>query len=156
MIESCSPKCMLLSIIFLGGITLLVLIIESNWASANNRPGLELLERNISNPAEACPQNEQYIVVQPCHPCTDFEIKSKSVQICAKTHYKEGIKCLKSNHVIYQSCTKVAWLEEKRFWVFEFLMGTSSLLSTCIVILRQRILDHRLMRKVQRQLANSV
>lgn len=54
------------------------------------------------------------------------------------------------------SCDKVKWLEEKKFWQFEGMMLLVAFFSTAVVHLRQKILDHRMLRRIQRQIANSV
>lgn len=154
MIESCTVQRMILGIIFLGGLTILVLVIESNWTSNNSNS--RSIARNIEhNSSDACWLNEDYEVVEECHPCTDFEIASKSNKVCAETHYKEAVNCQKSGKV-YRSCDKVKWLEEKKFWQFEGTVFLIACLSTAVVHLRQKILDHRMLRRIQRQIANSV
>jgi len=52
------------------------------------------------------------------------------------------------------SCDKVAWLEERKFWIFEGVTIGGSLISTLTVFLRQRVLDRRMLRRLQRQLAS--
>lgn len=154
MIESCSTQRMLIGVIFLGGLTLLVLIVESHWTAGNTRALQHTVENNGSS-VELCWLNEEYEVVEQCHPCTDFEVTSNSNKVCAPTHFKEAVNCKKSGKV-YRSCEKVTWLEEKRFWQFEGLMILIGCVSTVSVYLRQRVLDYRTLRRIQRQIANSV
>lgn len=54
------------------------------------------------------------------------------------------------------SCDKVIWLEERNFWLFETCMLASSIIFSVYAYGRQKILDHRMLRRVQKQLANSV
>lgn len=154
MIESCSTQRMLIGVIFLGGLTLLVLIVESHWTSGNTRAVQHPLVNNGSG-VELCWLNEDYEVVEECYPCTAFEIASNINKVCGPTHFKEAVNCKKSGKV-YRSCEKVTWLEEKRFWQFEGLMIVIGCISTVSVYLRQRVLDYRTLRRIQRQIANSV
>jgi len=50
----------------------------------------------------------------------------------------------------------VTWLEERNFWIFEGSMFMLGVISTTVVFARQKILDHRMLRRIQRQLASSV
>ncbi|KAG8040605.1 hypothetical protein G9C98_002601 [Cotesia typhae] len=89
MIESCTKKRMLLAVTLLGGLTVLVLIVESQWTdSTNNKPFIENLERNAT-----CTTNGDYEIITECHPCTAFEIASKSIGVCIHSRYKEILRC---------------------------------------------------------------
>lgn len=152
MIESCSQKRMLLAITSLGGLTLLVLVLESHLTSGNSRTHVT----PIKNLTSDCILKEDYSVIEPCHPCTDFEITSKSISACLLTHFKEILKCHKTGTVVVRSCDKVTWLEERNFWMFEGFMLLIGLVSITLVYTRQKILDHRMLRRIQRQLASGV
>lgn len=54
------------------------------------------------------------------------------------------------------SCDKVTWLEERNFWLFEGSVFIVGVISTTIVFTRQKVLDHRMLRRIQRQLASGV
>ncbi|XP_063225132.1 protein JTB [Bacillus rossius redtenbacheri] len=153
MIESCSKKQMLLAVIFLGGLTVFVLVVESRWTSSNrNAPQLA----DGSSAGEGpCWLRENYTVVEPCHQCSDFELASKISNVCVATNFKEVLRC-KTSGLISRSCAKVTWLEERNFWLFEGLMLVLGVISTTAVFARQKVLDIRMMRRIQRQLANSV
>ncbi|XP_054279237.1 protein JTB-like [Macrosteles quadrilineatus] len=137
----------------LAHLTILVLVIESNWAVGNGRT-IRVVEKNASG-AEFCWLTENFKVVEECHPCTDFEIASKSNRICSGTHFKESVICEKSGKV-FRSCERVTWLEEKKFWQFEGFMFMVGCFSTVTVYLRQRVLDYRTLKRIHRQIANSV
>lgn len=151
MIESCPRKRMLLGITFLGTLTVCVLFVESHWTQQNNtRKRSFRVEQNST-----CFEREKYEIVQECQPCTDFEIASKSIGVCIHTHYKEVLKCA-SGEMVTRSCDKVAYIEEHQFWKFESFMFISALISTFLVYVRKKVLNKRMLQRVQRQLANSV
>ncbi|XP_021919690.1 protein JTB [Zootermopsis nevadensis] len=155
MIESCTKRRMILAITFLGGLTLLVLIVESHWTAGNGKNHVGAVGKNSSNDNN-CWLREDIETVQPCHPCTDFEITSKSVGVCVATHFKETLFCKSSGKVVSRSCDKVTWLEERKFWIFEGSVFVVGVISTTFVFARQKILDHRMLRRIQRQLASGV
>ncbi|KAG5320626.1 JTB protein, partial [Acromyrmex charruanus] len=146
MIESCTKKRMLLGITFLGGLTVLALIIESHWTNSSSKLYVDNYENNSS-----CISGEEYEVISECHPCTAFEIASESIDVCVHARYKEVLKC-KSGETITRSCDKVAWLEEKTFWKFEGFMFATAIFSCLAVYWRENILRQRIIRKVARQL----
>ncbi|XP_066599471.1 protein JTB [Prorops nasuta] len=150
MIESCTKKRMLLGITLLGGLTILVLIVESHWADTPNKLYLDNFENN-----KTCASGEEYEIVSECHPCSAFEIASKSIDICAHARYKEIVRC-KSGETLTRGCDKVAWLEEKTFWKFESFMLAIGIISCISVYWRENILRQRVIRKVARQLRSTV
>ncbi|XP_071444769.1 protein JTB [Hetaerina americana] len=154
MIESCSKRRMLLAVTFLGGLTSLVLVVESHWTNGSKKTYPETLLRNNSV-LSSCWLKEEYEIVEPCHLCNAFEINSLSVPACLLTHYKEVINCNTSGRV-QRSCDRVAWIEERNFWIFEGLMLVLGSVSITAVFTRQKILDHRVLRRLQRQLASGV
>ncbi|XP_014213680.1 protein JTB [Copidosoma floridanum] len=151
MIESCSKKRMLLGITLLGGLTILVLIVESHWTDST---GNTLVVRN-TEANSTCSPGESFKVVSECVPCTAFEIASESSIACKKGRFKEVIEC-NSGDKITRSCDKVAWLEERAFWQFESLTFVGAVLSCITVFWRENVLRQRIVRKVARQLRGSV
>lgn len=151
MIESCTKKRMLLGITLLGGLTILVLIVESHWTNtSNSKPFLENFENHST-----CALGEEYQVISECHPCTAFEVASKSIGVCVHARYKEILKC-KNGETITRSCDKVAWLEERIFWKFESFMFFLAVVSCISVFWRENVLRQRIIRRVARQLRTSV
>ncbi|XP_066990906.1 protein JTB isoform X2 [Anabrus simplex] len=134
-------------------LTLLVLVVESHFTSGTSRNHHGSVSKNSSS---ECWTREEYDIIEPCHPCTDFEITSQSNGVCLKTHFKEVLKCQKSGVTVTRSCEKVQWLEERNFWIFESLMFVIGVISTAAVFARQKVLDHRMLRRVQKQLASGV
>lgn len=84
-----------------------------------------------------------------------FEIASKSVGVCIHTQYKEVLRCA-NGETVTRSCDKAAFYDERQFWRFEGFMFVTSLVSTFCVIARKKVLNRRMLQRVQRQLANSV
>lgn len=153
MIESCPKKRMLLGISFLGVLTVLVLIIESHWTERTTHP----LKRQ-QFPVEqnsTCFLKEKFEVVKECEPCSDFEIASQSIGVCIHTHFKELLKC-ESGEMVTRSCDKAAYLEERTFWRFEGSAFVLSVVFTFLAVSRKKVLNKRMLQRVQRQIANSV
>ncbi|KPJ08017.1 Protein JTB [Papilio machaon] len=153
MIETCSKKCMLLGTVSLGILTLVILILESHLAetlSGSSRM------KNKTFPSEnnsTCWMHQPYKVISECHPCSDFEIRSKSIGVCIHTSFKEILKC-ENGETVTRSCDRVAYLEERAFWKFtiwSFILGT---VSSIAVMLRMRVLNHRAKRRARQVLAN--
>ncbi|KAF3425681.1 hypothetical protein E2986_10232 [Frieseomelitta varia] len=150
MIELCTKKRMLIGITLLGGLTILVLIVESHWTDNPSKLYLENFENNTR-----CISGDEYEITSECHPCSAFEIASKSIDVCAHARYKEVVKC-KSGEAITRSCDRVAWLEERAFWKFEVFMFLLALTSCISVYWRENVLRQRIIRKVAKQLKASV
>lgn len=75
--------------------TVIVLIFESHFASESLSPS-SASNKNKEYPTEnnsTCWLHQEYEIITECHPCTDFEIKSKSIGVCIHTHFKEILKC---------------------------------------------------------------
>ncbi|XP_030021727.1 protein JTB [Manduca sexta] len=153
MIETCSKKCMLLGTVLLGALSLLVLILESHLAdtiSSSHRM------KNKTFPTEnnsTCWKYQPYKLISECHPCSDFEIKSKSIGVCIHTSFKEILRC-ENGETVTRSCDRVAYLDERAYWKFtiwSFVIGLSSSLA---VMLRLRVLNYRAKRRARQMLSN--
>lgn len=84
-----------------------------------------------------------------------FEIASQSIGVCILTHYKEVLRCA-SGEMVTRSCDKAAFIEERAFSHFTAAVFLGAALSTFCVEARKRVLNKRMMQRVQRQLANCV
>ncbi|KAG5870806.1 hypothetical protein JTB14_005356 [Gonioctena quinquepunctata] len=136
MIESCPKKRMVLGISFLGILTILVLVVESNWTESNkrNRKSNFVVEQNST-----CFETEKYEVVKECEPCSAFEIRSKNIGVCIHTHYKEVLKCA-NGETVTRSCDRAAYIDEQAFWRFEgFMFLGKSTAPTCQLCLINRL-----------------
>lgn len=69
-------------------LTILVLIVESHWTDNPSKLYLENFENNTR-----CISGDEYEITSECHPCSAFEIASKSIDVCAHARYKEVVKC---------------------------------------------------------------
>lgn len=85
----------------------------------------------------------------------DFDLASNSVGVCVHTRYKEVLRC-SGSEIVTRSCDRAAYVEEKLFWRFETFMFLASVASTYCVWFRKKVLNKRMLQRVQRQLANSV
>ncbi|XP_045766575.1 protein JTB [Maniola jurtina] len=152
MIETCSKRCMLLGTVLMGVLTIVVLILESHLAdtlSGSQR-------RNKMFPTEnnsTCWIHQPYTVISECHPCSDFEIRSKSIGVCIHTSFKEILKC-KNGETVTRSCDRVAYLEERAYWKFTIWSFVIGLVSALAVMLRTRVLNFRAKKRAQKVLSN--
>merc|ERR1719481_716870 len=88
-------------------------------------------------PEEKCWTREKFEIVEPCHHCTEKEILDHSPVVCVATGFKEKVKCDSGNST-YRACHQVAWVEERRFWIFETVMFFGGCVSASFVFLRQK------------------
>ncbi|KAF4521912.1 hypothetical protein B566_EDAN007467 [Ephemera danica] len=139
MIESCSKKQMLIAILILGGLTILILILESYWTNEKIHTRFSLLHKNATV-VDTCWLTEDYEVIDDCQPCTAFELTSKSVPACVATGYKQVLICKNSGKVL-RGCDKVAWIEERNFWIFEGSMLLAALIS-CLLVFNFLTMDN--------------
>lgn len=65
------------------------------------------------------------------------------------------LKCA-NGETVTRSCDHAAFYDEQFFWRFEELMFFASILSTICVIVRRKVLNKRMLQRIQRQLANCV
>ncbi|XP_066147012.1 protein JTB [Euwallacea fornicatus] len=154
MIESCPKKRMLLGITVLGILTVVVLILESHWTD-NNRKGNLKKSTFVVEQNSTCFEKESFEVIKDCEPCSAFELHSKTLGVCVHTQYKEVLKCANGD-VVTRSCDRAAYYDEREFWRFEGFMLVLSLVSTVCVSARKKVLNKRMVQRVQRQLANCV
>ncbi|XP_022218138.2 protein JTB [Drosophila obscura] len=148
MLENCQRYHMVLGLGALTVVTILVLIIESRYAAEGPRRREQqfLIENNST-----CWRHEPYTVVQECHPCSEFDIVSRSLGVCIHTHYKELLRC-KSGEIVTKSCDRVALIEQHNFIKFECACFVLGVLSYLIGYARDRVLSRRTYLKIERQL----
>lgn len=131
-------------------VTILVLIIESRYAAEGSlarRRGQQFIIENNST----CWKHETYTVLEECHPCTDYDIVSRSLGVCIHTHYKEVLRC-KSGETVTKSCDRVALIEQRNFIKFEACSFVVGVLSYLISYARDRVLSRRNYLRIERQL----
>lgn len=122
-----------------------MLIVESEWDLISEKPKSFLVENNST-----CYQREEYETVEHCSPCTQFEIKlakSQKEGVCFHTHNKEVLRC-KSGEIVIKSCDRIAWQEERNFYLFIVFAFIICLFSTTIVYTRQKFLDQNFFRSM--------
>jgi len=168
MIERCSKKQMVLGILALGGLSILIIILESRVLStienpANSSNGFDddihenhpVLKEKLS-PDDKCWKKEKFEIVKDCDLCTDQEIVMTDPAVCAvSNHYKELVNCKESQKRTYRSCERVDWIEEQKFWKAELTFGVIGFFSGLVVYVRQKQLDHKMYQRIQKQIANS-
>lgn len=153
MIEACSRRCMLLGTICLGILTIVILILESHLADTlSNSHKL----KNKTFPTEnnsTCWLHQPYTIISECHPCSDFEIRSKSIGVCIHTSFKEILKC-ENGETVTRSCDRVAYLDERDYWKFVIWSFVIAAASCASVMLRMRVLNNKLRRQARQVLSN--
>lgn len=138
MIEHFSKKRMIFGIFVLISLTIVVLLIESEWDLITPKPQNFVVENNST-----CYQREEYEIIKHCEPCNQFEIKLAQTNkqgVCFHTHNKEILKC-QSGEIVIKSCDRVAFVERKNYYIFMVFAFLISLFSTTVVYTRQRFLD---------------
>ncbi|XP_004526209.2 protein JTB [Ceratitis capitata] len=150
MLETCQKRHMLLGLGLLVAATVVVLIIESRFSDNENARRSRAQQFVIENNS-TCWQREEYTVIQECHPCTEFDIISKSLGVCIHTHYKEVLRC-KSGETVTRSCDRVALVDQRNFIKFEITCFILGLFSYLISYTRDRILTRRTHLRIERQL----
>jgi hypothetical protein len=54
------------------------------------------------------------------------------------------------------SCNVVLWIEERRFWTFEGVISVFGVVSAISVFIRQKQLDHKMYKRIQKQITSGV
>ncbi|XP_071537334.1 protein JTB-like [Panulirus ornatus] len=155
MIESCSKKRMVIAIAFLIGLSVFVLIVESELAPNDTRPHTHTTTHPNVSRQEMCWVREEIQILEECQPCTDIEMNSGSPAVCGIARYREKVKCSKTGEV-FRKCDRVVWLDERHFWTFEAVVSAIGLVAGLATMARQKILDHRVVQRIQRQVAAGV
>lgn len=57
---------------------------------------------------------------------------------------------------VLSRCDRVVWLDERHFWTFEAVVSAIGLVAGLATVARQKILDHRVVQRIQRQVAAGV
>lgn len=159
MIEQCSKKRLVSALVVLGGLTVVILLVE-NGISLNAEPReahqTQIATGNITDET-SCHEEHAVEVVETCRPCKLAEVNDS---VCKATMYVEKIQCnIVGNELsitLLKSCPKVRWLEEKGFWTLECICALMGTLSYVMVGIRQKHLAHLLAEKVNKQIACGV
>ena len=69
--------------------------------------------------------------------------------------YKEKVKC-QSGKEAYRACDRVGRIEDRKFWMFEFVIFLMGGVSASVMFMRQKQLDHKMYQRLQRQIAAGV
>ncbi|XP_060116721.1 protein JTB [Heteronotia binoei] len=101
---------------------------------------------NVSK-APPCGQTEDFVVAQPCSPCSSFEARRNPE--CRATGFIEHLSCGGKQET--RSCRSVE-MEAHAFWKFEGAMIGMAALFALMVVFRQRMLDRKALEKVRKQI----
>lgn len=146
MIESVSLKKLILITILLIIACVLFLTLEGFLIETTSN-------HTLSHKLEkGCWDSEDFVIKQPCTPCTDFDQKSKHIFACVHSKYKELVTCAKSGDV-YRSCSNHATYMFYKFEMMTWLLGG---MSSAFLVYRKRALDKRMVQRIQAQVAAGV
>jgi len=157
MIELCSRRRMVLAVAILGFVSALIIVLESTHLRSHEvdiHESHPILKEKMK-PEEKCWTREAVKILEPCHLCTKEEIFNHSPVVCVAKGYKEKIRCASGNET-FRACHQVAWLEERRFWIFEAFMFLTGCSTASFVFIRQKQLDHIVYKRIQKQIATGV
>lgn len=152
MIERCTKKQMLVSILLLIGLSVAIVLLEHHLTTLSYANHPHIAQAEVENPVDVnqCWLSENFSVIEECQPCTDFEKTSKYLASCESNGYKEKVHCAISGDT-FRSCERVLWLDEKRFWTLEIVSLVVGLFSSMFVVWRLKILEYQMMKKIQQQ-----
>lgn len=153
MIERCTKKRMIFSIVLLIGLSVAIVLLEHHLTTlsySNHHIAITGVENLPTIAANHCWLSENFSVTQECQPCTDFEKTNKYIASCGTNGYKEKVHCDISGET-FRSCPRVLWLDERRFWALELFSLVLGLFSSMFVMWRHKILEYQMMKKIQQQ-----
>ncbi|KAG0730364.1 Protein JTB [Chionoecetes opilio] len=136
-------------------LSVLVLIVENELTPSDTRPHTHTTALPNTTLKEYCWMREEVKELEECQPCTAFETTSSNPSVCVSAKYRQKIHCSKTGEV-YRKCDRVMWLEERHFWTFEAMMAMVGMVAGFATMARQKILDHRIVQRIQRQVAAGV
>ncbi|VDD81303.1 unnamed protein product [Mesocestoides corti] len=113
-----------------------------------------------------CNRNQSYQFTSSCQPCDQVDLKS--VPECKETGFRTELLCLNGENGVGKNQTgQRVWVacdptsfsdlrsERRSFVIFEFFVGICGLVSYVFVRKQHRILDQRLLDRVNRQIFSS-
>lgn len=151
MIEFCTKKRMGIAILFLIFVSVIVLVFENKMSMDHD---LQDVPSSSENGSDECLKTGT--ILKLCRPCSKFDMSV--IPICTVSGYVELIRCPTKDGEknISRSCPKHSWVDERNFWIFEFVTAIVGLGAYSIVHIRQRTLDRLLLEKVHKQIASGV
>ncbi|OXA64531.1 protein JTB [Folsomia candida] len=170
MIELCTKRRMIISIIALGVLTVIIVLLEEkltsdpHWSPTpvpqSNDSGFSATVHkpsSSSSPQEQtnCWELEEYKIVAECSRCTQIEINSGSIPACRLTGLKETVHCNISG-AFFRSCSDVPSVAKTRFWIFESLMLFTAVVSFGFSRYRTSILERQTIKNIERRLASGM
>ena len=71
-------------------------------------------------------------------------------------HVQRAFSLQLSSFLSPHSCSVVPWMEERRFWTFEAAVCFFGVISAVSVFIRQKQLDHKMYKRIQKQMTSGV
>ncbi|KAF6022687.1 Jtb [Bugula neritina] len=161
MIEVCTVRRMVFTIIVLGIVTIISVIIETKYEPKNrsikngNPKSKEgVLEHSASSNQGSgqCPTWPPKD--SPCKACKVWD-QHKNNHTCSETGYITEVRCSDSK-TITLSCEPPKHIRQRSFWVHEALWLLAGIISFIFVHMRRSALDQKLLDKVNKQIASGV
>lgn len=146
MIESVSLKKLIFLTLFLIVTCVVILTLEGILIESSSNHTVP------HKPERGCWDTEEFFIKHECTPCSDFDKKSQHIEACNKSSYKELVSCSKSGEV-YRTCSDSSTLHFYKFELITWMLGG---LSSLFVVYRKRVLDKRMLQRIQAQVAAGV
>ncbi|XP_067939032.1 protein JTB-like isoform X1 [Watersipora subatra] len=158
MIELCTVRRMVVTILFLGIVTIISVMIETkyepnNKSITNSRTQTSqkvLTEEVAENESFDCPDE---MVTTVCKPCASWH-RAMDEEGC-ETGYLKEVKCL-DNKVKYMSCEEPSYVRRRSFLVHEGVWLVVGIFSYLFVHFRRSALDQKVLDRVNKQIASGV
>ncbi|ESP00629.1 hypothetical protein LOTGIDRAFT_149774, partial [Lottia gigantea] len=149
MIEFCTKRRMVGTILLLTSVSVMMLFFENRWSSQHKLKKAKLAAKALTN-ASCNPGT--VTVIEPCKICPRDENR-KELSFCKQTGYKEFVQCSNGKQ-IFRGCDIVPAVEQKTFYIFESICTVIAVISYTVVRHRRKHLDRLVADKINKQIAS--
>ncbi|KAF8381054.1 jtr-1 [Pristionchus pacificus] len=111
-IESCTSKRMVTSILALMVFCVLILMLEEIAEESETKGDFDVKTMAVSEKSkeeakvdESCYERESFTLLQSCVQCTDFEKKAIKSNHCVSTGFYDRLRCTTSGSLSFRPCT---------------------------------------------------
>ncbi|XP_067939035.1 uncharacterized protein [Watersipora subatra] len=143
MIELCTVRRMVVTILFLGIVTIISVMIETKYEPNN---------KSITNSRT---QTSQKVLTEEVAENESFDCPDEMDEEGCETGYLKEVKCL-DNKVKYMSCEEPSYVRRRSFLVHEGVWLVVGIFSYLFVHFRRSALDQKVLDRVNKQIASGV
>ncbi|GMT32359.1 hypothetical protein PFISCL1PPCAC_23656, partial [Pristionchus fissidentatus] len=154
LIESCTSKRMITSILALMVFCVLILMLEEIAEESETKGDYDVKTIAISNKPkddakvdETCFEKEPFDVLTSCVKCTEFEKKAIKSNHCVSTGFYDRLRCTTSGSLSFRPCTPGPSYRSLVFFFFTSL--AVAILSGVVALQRKAHLDRYAYTRVQ-------